>query len=102
MPTVFPPVALTDFGFFAAGEPLASTLHRSDELREVHLERVEDVVGVILRAQADLTLARTSVFDDLLGLPFGLPDDFFFADQSRLLLAGLADDPLSLALCLAG
>src|SRR3954452_21163774 len=89
---------LAGFGFFTPGEPLAPTLHGSDELREVHLERVEDVVGVVLGAETNLALPSTCVFDDLLSLALCLPDDFFFADQTGLLLAGLADDPLGFPL----
>src|SRR3954447_21759812 len=92
------PLQLADFGFFAPGEPLAAALHGRDELGEVHLERVEDVVRVVLRAEPDFTLARPCFFDDLLGLALGLPDDLLLGDQAGLLLACLADDPLSLTL----
>src|SRR3954454_17424571 len=94
----YPAGALGNLSLFATRKPLAATLHGGDELREVHLERVEDVVRVILGAEPDLALTRTRVLDDLLGLALRLPDDFLFADQPRLLLARLADDPLSLAL----
>src|SRR3954470_8746299 len=89
---------LADFGFFAPSQPLTASLDGCNELREVHFERVEDVVGVVLRAQADFTLARTRFLDDLLGLALGLPDDLLLGDQAGLLLASFADDPLSLAL----
>src|SRR5512146_2913112 len=57
-----------DFGgFVLALQALAAALHGRDELREVDLERVEDVVGVVLGAEADLALARAGVLDDLLG-----------------------------------
>src|SRR3954454_367456 len=92
------PPQLADFGFFAAGQPLAAALHRGDELREVHLERVEDVVSVVLRAEPDFTLARPCFFDDLLGLALGLPDGLLLADQAGLLLPCLADYPLSLTI----
>ena len=84
------PPLRADFGFFAALQPVAAALHRRDELREVDLERVEDVVGVVLGAQADLALARAGVLDDLLGLALGLLDDLLLGDQADLLLARLA------------
>src|SRR5437588_508740 len=49
-------------GFVLAREALAAALHRGDELREVDLKRVEDLVGVVLGAQADLALARSRIF----------------------------------------
>ena len=79
-----------DFGFFAALQAVAAALDGRDELREVHLEGVEDVVGVILGAQADLALAGAGVLDDLVGLALGLLHDLLFADQADLLLARLA------------
>src|SRR6187401_3226160 len=36
---------LADFGLFAALQPVAASLHGRDELRQVHLEGVQDVVG---------------------------------------------------------
>src|ERR687889_99941 len=47
-------------------------LHRGDELGEVDLERVEDLVGVVLGAEADLALTGACVLDDLLGGALGL------------------------------
>ena len=49
---------------------------------EVHLERVEDVVGVVLGAETDLALAGAGVLDDLLGLALGLLDDLLLGDQA--------------------
>ena len=69
------PYGLADFGFFAPLEAVAAALDGRDELLEVDLERVEDVVGVVLGAQADLALAGAGVLDDLLGLALGLLDD---------------------------
>jgi len=43
--------------FVASGKPVASTLNRSGELLEVHFKCVENLVGVVLGAEADLTLA---------------------------------------------
>src|SRR5262245_60641275 len=42
-------------GLVFALEPLAATLDGGDELREVDLEGVEDLVGVVLGAEPDLT-----------------------------------------------
>src|SRR5579859_2328200 len=92
-------LASTDLGgFVLARQALASALHRRDELREVDLERVEDLVGVVLRAEADLALARSRVFDDVLRRALGLLGDFLFADQPLLTLARVFDDPLGLFL----
>src|SRR5215216_4583225 len=91
---------LPDLGLFvlAALQPVTPALHRGDELREVHLEGVEDVVGVVLGAQPNLALAGAGVLDDLVGLALGLLDDLLLADQAHVLLAGLLDDALRLAL----
>src|SRR5947209_5708910 len=85
-------------GLFLAGEPLPPAPDRRDELREVHLERVEDLVGVVLGAQADLALAGPGVLDDVLGGALGLLGDLLLGDHPLLALAGFLDDPLSLAL----
>jgi len=66
---------LGDFGLFATLQPVAAALHGGGELLEVDLERVEDVVGVVLGAEPDLALARSRVLDDLLRLALGLPFD---------------------------
>src|SRR5215217_8146224 len=91
---------LADFGFFAALQPVAASLHGRDELRQVDLEGVEDVVRVVLGAQADLALAGAGVLDDLVGLALGLLHDLFLADEADLLLARLTDDALRFALSL--
>src|SRR5829696_8395059 len=91
-------MASADLGLFAALQAIAASLHGRDELRQVHLEGVEDVVGVVLGAQADLALACTGVLDDLVGLALGLLHDLLLGDQADLLLARLADDALGLAL----
>src|SRR5688572_11152506 len=85
-------------GLFPSLEAVAAALHRRGELLEVDLERVQDVVGVVLRAEADLTLPRPCVLDDLVGLTLRLLHDLLVGDQPRLLLARLLDDPLGLAL----
>src|SRR3954469_6015413 len=79
-------------------EALAAALDGGDELREVDLERVEDLVGVVLRAEADLALASAGVLDDVLGGALGLLGDLLLGGQLRLALAGLLEDPLGLAL----
>src|SRR5437588_5371274 len=81
-----------------ASESIPSTLDRCDELGQVHLERVQDLVGVVLGAQADLAFARASILDDVLGSALGLLGDLLFGNQPLLALAGLLDDPLGLAL----
>src|SRR5215211_7299184 len=91
--------ALRHFGgLVLALQALAAALDGGDELREVHLERVEDLVGVVLGAEADLALAGAGVLDDVLGRALGLLGDLLLGDQLLLALPGLLDDPLGLAL----
>src|SRR4051794_40783448 len=88
-----------DFGRLVATlQPLAATLNGGDELREVHFERVEDLVGVVLGAEPDLALAGASVLDDVLRRALGLAGDLLLGDELLLALARLLDDPLGLAL----
>src|SRR6266545_3934753 len=92
-------IPLSDFSrLVAALEPLPATLDGGDELREVDLERVEDLVGVVLGAEPDLPLAGAGVLDDVLGRALGLLGDLLLGDELRLALARLLDDPLGLAL----
>ncbi len=72
-----------DFGrFVLALQALASALHGGDELRQVDLERVQDLIGVVLRAEPDLALARAGVLDDVLGGALGLLGDLLLADAA--------------------
>src|SRR4051794_29135885 len=88
-----------DFGRLVATlQPLAATLNGGDELREVHFERVEDLVGVVLGAEPDLALAGASVLDDVLRRALGLAGDLLLGHELLLALARLLDDALSLAL----
>src|SRR5687767_8781416 len=70
-------------------EPLTTALDGRDELREVHLEGVEDLVRVILRAEPDLPLPRPRVLDDVLRRTFRLLGHFLLGDELRLPLARL-------------
>src|SRR5215204_5769342 len=79
-------------------QALAPALDGGDELREVDLERVEDLVGVVLGTEPDLPLAGARVLDDVLGGALGLLGDLLLGDQLALALARLLDDPLGLAL----
>jgi hypothetical protein len=49
-----------------AAQASAAALDGGYELREVELERVEDLVGVVLGAQPDLALPAARALDDLL------------------------------------
>src|SRR3954467_12232455 len=90
---------LRDFGrLVLALQALAPALDGRDELREVDLERVEDLVGVVLGAEADLALARAGVLDDVLGGALGGLGDLLLGHQAGLALARLLDDALGLAL----
>src|SRR3954469_6068705 len=91
--------ALADFGgLVAALQALAPALDGGDELREVDLERVEDLVGVVLGAEPDLALAGAGVLDDVVGGALGLLDDLLLGRELLLALARLLDDALGLAL----
>ena len=79
--------------FVATGEAVPTPLHGGEKLLQVYLERVEDLIGVVLGAEADLALAGPRVLDDLIGRPLGLLGDLLVRDQPGLLLAGLADAP---------
>jgi hypothetical protein len=83
---------------FLARQPVAAALHCGNELGEVDLERVQDLVGVILGAEPDLTFAGAGVLDDVLGGALSLLGDLLLGDQPLLSLAGLLDDALGLAL----
>src|SRR3954462_11903837 len=88
-----------DFGgLVAALGPLPATLDGGDELGEVDLERVEDLVGVVLGAEPDLALAGAGVLDDVLRRALGLAGHLLLGDQLLLTLARLLDDALGLAL----
>src|SRR5579884_4006281 len=90
---------LPDLGrLFLAGEAFAPAAHGGDELREVDLERVQDLVGVVLGAQTDLALPGPRLFDDVLGCALGLLGDLLLGDHPVLALARLLHDPLGLAL----
>src|SRR3954452_22296496 len=91
---------LPDFGLFATLQPVAPALHGRGELLEVHFQGVQDVVGVVLGTEANLTLAGARLLDDLLRLALGLLHDLLLGDQAHLLVARLLQDPLRLALCL--
>jgi len=58
-----------------AAQALPAALDGGDELREVELERVEDLVGVVLGAEPDLALAGVCTLDDFVGRAFGLADE---------------------------
>ena len=79
-------------------ETIAAALDGREELLKVDFEGVEDLVGVVLGAEADFALAGAGVLDDLVGGALGLLGDLLVGDQAGLLLAGLADDALGLAL----
>src|SRR5213593_3736656 len=56
----------------APGEPVAAALDGGEELLQVHFKGVEDLVGVVLGAEADFALAGAGVLDDLVGGALGL------------------------------
>src|SRR4051812_10596336 len=93
------PPRLPDFGrLVLALQALAPALDGRDELGEVDLEGVEDLVGVVLGAEADLALAGAGVLDDVVSGTLGLLDDLLLGDELVLAVARLLDDALGLAL----
>jgi hypothetical protein len=70
-----------------AAQALAAALDGGYELREVELERVEDLVGVVVGAQSDLVLAAACVLDDLLRAALGLADELMLGDELGLVFA---------------
>jgi hypothetical protein len=78
-------------------EAVAAAPNGGVELREVDLERAEDLLGVVLGSEQDLPLAAADVLDDVLSGTFGVLGDLLLRDQPRLALACLLDDPLGLA-----
>src|SRR4051794_40071844 len=71
--------------FLASGEAIAAASDGGEELLEVDLERGQDLVGVVLGAQANLALGLACVLDDLLGCALGLLVDLLIGDQLGLL-----------------
>src|SRR5688500_20369029 len=86
-----PPLA--DFGrlFLATGQAIAATLDRGEELLEVHLERGDDLVCVVLATEADVALGLARVLDDILDCALGLLVDFLVRDLAALVVAGLLE-----------
>src|SRR3954447_3431013 len=92
---------LADLGrllILTAREAIAPAAHGGQELLEVDLEGGEDLVRVVLGAEADLTFRLARVLDDLLGSALGLLVDLLVGDQAGLLIASLLDDALGFAL----
>ena len=54
------------------GGAVADVLDGGGELLEVDLERVEDLVGVVLGSEADFPLTGPGVLDDFVGGAFSL------------------------------
>src|SRR5437879_2997062 len=79
-------------------QPLATPLDRAQELVEVDLEGGEDRVGPILHLEPRLAGLAASVVDDLTGLALGELDDLGLRRLANGLLAGLAENPVALAL----
>src|SRR5207247_11119888 len=94
------PGGLSDLGrlFLTSGEAIAAAAHSCEELLEVDLEGGQDLVGVVLRPEPDLPFRLARVLDYLLGGALGLLVDLLVGDQTGLLVAGLLDHALSLAL----
>src|SRR5436190_1485395 len=79
-------------------EALAAPLDRGQELVQVDLERREDRVGPVLHLEARLARLAAGVVDDLAGLALRELDDLGLGGLANRLLAGLTEDPVTLAL----
>jgi hypothetical protein len=79
-------------------QALAAALGGGDELREVDLEGAEELVGVVLGAEADVALSGPRVVDDVLRRTFGVANELMLCDELGLALARLFDDALGLVL----
>src|SRR5438046_8190691 len=79
-------------------QPLARPLDRAQELVEVDLERGEDRVGPVLHLEPRLARLAAGVLDDLAGLTLRELDDLGLRRLPHGLLAGLAENPVTLAL----
>src|SRR6266550_4377103 len=79
-------------------QPLATPLDRAQELVEVDLEGGADRPGPILHLEPRLAGLAASVVDDLTGLALGELDDLGLRRLANGLLAGLAENPVALAL----
>src|SRR3984957_2109021 len=91
--------ALRDFRrFVLALQALAAALHGGDELRQVDLQRAENLIRVVLSTKPDLALACPGILDDVLGGALGLLGDLLLAHELLLALARLLDDALGLLL----
>src|SRR5215210_93687 len=83
--------------FLDALQLRASTLHGLQELAQVVLQVGEDLVGVVLSAEAYLALAAAGVFHDLRAPLLGPLEDLFFRSDLLGLVLGAADDTVALA-----
>src|ERR671916_260616 len=75
----------------------ASTLHGLQELAEVVLQVGEDLVGVVLGAEAYLALPAAGVLHDLRAPLLGPLEHLFFGGDLLGLILGAADDTVALA-----
>src|SRR5215213_6190241 len=83
--------------FLDALQLRAPALHSLQELAQVVLEVGEDLVGVVLSAEAYLALAAAGVFHDLRTPLLGPLEDLFFRSDFLGLVLGAADDTVALA-----
>src|ERR687890_1381814 len=83
--------------FLDALQLCAPPLHGLEELAQVVLEVGEDLVGVVLGAQAYLALAAAGVLHDLRATLLRPLEDLFFGGDLLGLVLGAADDAVALA-----
>src|SRR4029453_13705107 len=79
-------------------QPFAAPLHGAEELVQIDLERRQDRVRPVLHLESRLAGLAPSVLEDVLRLPLGQLDDLGLRPLAGRLLAGLAEQPVALAL----
>src|ERR671915_995238 len=83
--------------FLDALQLCAPTLHGLEEFAQVVLEVGEDLVGVVLGAEAYLALAAAGVLHDLRAPLLGPLEDLLFRSDFLGLILGAANDTVALA-----
>jgi hypothetical protein len=81
-----------------AAQALAAALDGGYAVREVELECVQGLLGVVVGAEMQLTLAGARALDDLLSRALSLANELLPGDKIGLMFACFRGDPLGLAL----
>lgn len=92
LPAIEPPSNERALVGHAAVQALAAAGDVLEKVVEVRLEVREDLIGVILRADAHLAFAGHGVIDDLLGTLLGKAHDLLFARKVLGLALGVLEE----------